>query len=109
MDLDALVSSRSMPAKAAVSCDAILASDQNGRAKALVDEGHRGADDLLFLALGEDDALGIAAHALEDALQRAGDGIAPGGELRRDRPCMSTIGLRATPDIHGGLAPPRAG
>ena len=62
--------------------DALLASDQDRLAELLVDEGGGGADDLLLLALGEDDALGIAPDALEDAVERAGDGIAPGRKLR---------------------------
>ncbi len=61
--------------------DPLLAPDQNGVAEPLVDEGHRGADDLLLLALGEDDALGIAPDALEDAVQRARDRVAPRREL----------------------------
>src|SRR5690606_28642803 len=61
--------------------DAVLAADQDGASEALVDEGGGGANDLLLLALGEDDALGIAAHALEDAVQRARDGVAPRREL----------------------------
>ena len=61
---------------------AILAADQDRRAEALVDEGIGGADDLLLLALGEHDALGHAAHALDDALHRAGDRVAARRELR---------------------------
>ncbi len=45
--------------------DAILAADEHGASETLIDEGKRGADDLLLLALGEDDALGIAAHAFD--------------------------------------------
>jgi hypothetical protein len=83
--------------------DAVLAADQHGGAEPLVDEGQRGADDLLLLALGEDDALGLAAHALEDALQRPAIGIAP---RRTAAPVggMSTIGLRATPLSIAALA-----
>ena len=55
---------------------AILAPDQDRRAETLIDERIGGADDLLFLALGEHDALGHAAHALDDALHGAGDRIA---------------------------------
>ena len=59
----------------------LLAADQDRRAELVVDEAHRGADRLLLLALGEDDALRRAADALEDALQRADDRVAAGGEL----------------------------
>ena len=75
-------SARSKPASVGDLAHAILAPDQDGRAEPLVDEGIGGADDLLLLALGEDDAFGIAAHALDDALQGAGDRIAPRRQRR---------------------------
>ncbi len=61
---------------------AVLAPDQDRRAETLIDEGIGGADDLLLLAFGEDDALGHAPHALDDPLHGAGDRIAARGELR---------------------------
>ena len=52
--------------------DAVFATHKDGAAKPLVHKGHGSADDLLFLALGKDHALGIAPHPLDDAVQRAG-------------------------------------
>ena len=63
--------------------DALSAADEDGRAEAVVQEHVGGAHHLLLLALGEDDALGVAAHLLEDALQPAGHRIEPGAETRR--------------------------
>ena len=75
--------------------DAVLAPDQDRRAEALVHEGHRGADDLLLLAFGEHHALRKLADALEDAVERAGDRIAPGRELRLvGRACRRSAGAR---------------
>ncbi len=59
----------------------VLAPDQNGAPQPLIDEGERGVDDLLLLALGEDDALGVAAHALEHRLHHPRDRIAPRRQL----------------------------
>ena len=47
----------------------LLAADQDRRAVAVVAEHHGGADRALLLALGEDDALRIGLHLLEQALQ----------------------------------------
>ena len=60
----------------------LFAPHNNSRAHALIGEGHRRADDLLFLALGKYDALGETADALNNALQHAGDRIAPRRQLR---------------------------
>jgi hypothetical protein len=59
----------------------LLASEQAGGAEPLVHIGDGRAHDLLFLALGEDDAARMAAHTLVKPLQRRGDRIAPGREL----------------------------
>ena len=75
-----------------------------GRAEPLVDVGDGGAHHLLLLALGEDDALGLAAHAVEDALQRRGDRVEAGRELAARRRSRSAIGLRATPESIAALA-----
>jgi hypothetical protein len=61
----------------------LLAADQNGGAEALIHEGDGGAHDLLLLALGEDDALRLAAHAVIDALEGRSDRIAAGGQFLR--------------------------
>ena len=108
MDLDALAAFEIDAGLARRLVNAVLASDEDGRAETLVDEGDRGADHLLLLALGEDHALRELAHALEDAVERAGDRIAPRRELRLvgahvdDRPARDA-------GIHGGLAPPPSG
>src|SRR3546814_6329528 len=47
----------------------LLAADQHRRAEARVAEGERRADHALLLALGEDDAARVGAHALQDELQ----------------------------------------
>ena len=52
-----------------------------GRAVAGVAEGDGGADDLLLLALGEDHAARVGAHALADRVERVGGGIEPAGQL----------------------------
>ena len=94
--------SMSMPAAAAVSRDPVLAADQDRGAEVLVDEGERRADDLLLLAFREHHALREAAHPLEDAVERAGDRVAPGRELR---PVGPHVDDRAPGDarVHGGL------
>ena len=94
--------SRSMPARSAFSLHDLLAADAGSRCRALVDVGDGGAHDLLLLALGEDDALGLPAHAVVDALQRRGDRVAPRLELLR---IALEIGDRLAGDagIHGGL------
>ena len=56
---------------------AVLAAHQDRPAKPLIDEGERGPNHLLFLALGEDDALRAAPHPLENRLHDGGDRIAP--------------------------------
>ena len=61
--------------------DDVLAADQDGGAEPLVGVGDGGAHHLLLLALGEDDALRLAAHAVVDALQRRGDRVAAGRQL----------------------------
>ena len=80
----------------------LLASDQDRRAELLADIGDGGAHDLLLLALGEDDALGLAAHAVVDALQRRGDRVAAGRELLR---VFLQVGDRLAGDarLHRGL------
>ena len=75
------LSARSRP-DAGGRAHAVLAADEDRRAEPLVDEGIGGADDLLLLALGEDDALGHAPHALEDALHGARDRVAARRQLR---------------------------
>ena len=97
-------SARSSPCLVGDAAHAVLAPDQDRRAEPLVDEGIGGADDLLLLALGEDDALGIAAHALDDPLQRAGDRIAPRRQLRTCRRSCRRSGVRATPESIAALA-----
>ena len=57
--------------------DHVVAAEQDRRAELLAGVGDGGAHDLFFLALGEDDALGLAADAVVDALQRRGDRVAP--------------------------------
>ena len=61
--------------------DAVLAADQHGLAEALVHIRNRGADDGLLLALSEHDFLRPLADLLVDALQRAGDRVAAGGQV----------------------------
>src|SRR5690606_23879323 len=63
--------------------DLLLTAQKNGRTKLLVCVSHRSSHDLLFLALREDDALGMAAYALIDALEGCGDRVATGGQLLR--------------------------
>ena len=91
-----------MPAWRRRLVDAVLAPDEDGLAETLVDEGQGGADHLLLLALGEDHALRELAHALEDAVERAGDRIAPGGELRLVGAHVDD-GPARDARIHGGL------
>ena len=70
-----------MPASRGGGVHAVLAADQERGAEPLVHEARRGADHLLFLALGEHHALGLPAQPREDLHQRAGDRIAPRVEL----------------------------
>ena len=101
MDLDILVGDvEARPLR--VLLDALFAADENGGAQPLVHEGHGGAHDLLLLALGEDDALGIAAHPLEDALQGAGHRITPGREGGLIGVHV-VDGLARDARLHGGL------
>ena len=84
--------------------DDVVAADQDRRAEPLVDVGDGGAHHLLLLALGEDDALGLAPHAVVDALQRRGDRVAPGRQLVA-RICRGRgSAARATPDSIAALA-----
>ena len=71
----------SMPSASAVSRTRGFAADQQRRAEPLVHEARRGADHLLLLALGEDDAPRLPAQPLVHALQHAGDRIAPRAQL----------------------------
>ena len=57
--------------------DAVLAADQHRRAIAAAGEQQRGADRLFLLALGEDDALRLGAHPLEDQLEPGGGRVEP--------------------------------
>ncbi len=61
----------------------VVAADEDRRAELLVGVGDGGAHHLLFFALGEDDALGLAAHPRIDLLERRGDGVAPGLQVAR--------------------------
>ena len=58
----------------------LLAADQDRRAVAVVAEHHGGADRALFLALGEDDALRVGLHLLEQALQEMTGRIEAAGQ-----------------------------
>ena len=58
--------------------DALLAADQHRRAVAALREQQRGADRLLLLALGEDDALRRGAHPFEDQLEPRRGRVEPG-------------------------------
>ena len=60
--------------------DRLLAADQQRRAEPFVHEGRGGADDLLFLALGEHHALGRSLQPLEHLLQHPRNRIAPRAE-----------------------------
>ena len=82
--------------------DPVLAADQDRGAEVLVDEGERRADDLLLLPFREHHALRELSHPLEDAVQRAGDRVAPGRELGLVGPDVDD---RAPRDarVHGGL------
>ena len=75
------LSPSSRPAAAAVAATRVLAADENGASQAFIDEGERGANDLLLFAFREDDALGLAADAVEDRLHQRRNGIAPRRKL----------------------------
>ena len=78
--------------------NAILAPDQEGGAESLMDEACSTADHLLFLAFGEDHALGIRPDMLEDVLQGAGDRVEAGRKL--DSICVE-VGANALPVERG--------
>ena len=81
MDLDSLV--RKVEARRfGGGAHALFAADQDRRAEPLIDERTGGVDDLLFLALDEDNAFWRASHALDDPLHGAGDWVAPRRQLR---------------------------
>src|SRR5262249_19113622 len=56
---------------------AVFAPDELSSAEPLVHEARSSADDLLLLAFGEDDALRTPSQALINALENAGDRVAP--------------------------------
>ncbi len=70
-----------MPALLGGRAHAILAADEEHGAEPLLDEGGRGADDLLLLALGEHHALGASPQPLEHAREHASHRIAPRAQL----------------------------
>src|SRR5690606_30305344 len=55
--------------------DDVVPAQQDGRTEALVDVGYCRPHHLAFLAFGENDALGLAAHAVIDALQCGRDRV----------------------------------
>ena len=63
--------------------DHLFAADEDRGTQSCRGIGVGGADHAVFLALGEDHALGLAAHIAEDVLQCACDGVETGRELGR--------------------------
>ena len=69
------------PRIAGIFLDHVVATDENRCAELLVRVCHGGAHHLLFLTLGEDDALRLATHPIINALQGRGDRIATGRQF----------------------------
>ena len=61
--------------------DDILAADKDRLAEPGILERGGGADHRFLFAFGENDALGIGAHARRDALEQSGGGIEPRRKL----------------------------
>ena len=94
--------SRSRPASAAVCVMRSSRPTRIGRAEPLVTKDMAARMTCSSSPSANTTRFGIAAHALDGALQRAGDGIAPRGELGAVGVHVDD-GLRATPEVHGGL------
>src|SRR5215211_8791591 len=81
---------------------ALLAADQKRGAEPLVHKASGSPDHLFLLALGEHYALWLPPQPLVDALQHAGDGIAPVAQLLAVSIHVDD-GLARDAGIHGGF------